>query len=88
MIKSIDVEYVNISIYIPLSASSYIKLPVKLRKTRADKNMVNDLDYEDIECPVSKKECNKIEQKNNFCINVFSYENNLIYPVYVSDEKI
>ena len=82
MIGSADAEYVNISIYCPSSASSYIKSPVKLRNsvkrliniknnynkyfpwchirhltslktypkriTKADKNMVSDLDYEGI----------------------------------------
>ena len=45
--------------------------------TKADKNMVNDLDYEGIKFPVSKKDFSKIEQKNNICINVFCYENDL-----------
>ena len=49
--------------------------------------MVNDLDYEGIEFPFSEKDFNKIEKKNNICINVFCYENNLVYPVYVSNEK-
>ena len=49
--------------------------------------MVNDLDYEDIKFPVSKKDYNKIEQKNNSSINVFCYENDLVYPAHVSDEK-
>ena len=31
VIESIDPENINISIYSPLSASSHIKLPVKLR---------------------------------------------------------
>ena len=46
--------------------------------------MVNDLDYVDIKFPVSKKDYSKIEQKSNICINVFSYENGLAYPVHVS----
>ena len=58
------------------------------RITTADKNMVNDLRYEGIEFPVSKKDFNKIEKKSNICINVFCYENNLVYPVYVSDENL
>ena len=49
--------------------------------------MVNDLDYEGIEFPVSKKDYNKIEQKKNICIKVFCYENGLNYPVYVSDQR-
>ena len=28
------------------------------------------------------------KKKNSICINVFCYENDLIYPIYVSDQKI
>ena len=50
--------------------------------------MVNDLDYKGIELRISKKHLSKIEKKNNICIDVFCYENNLVYPVYVSSKKI
>ena len=50
--------------------------------------MVNDLDFEGIKFPVSKKDYCKIEQKNNICINVFCYENSLVYPVYISDDRL
>ena len=33
VIESVDAEYVNISIYSPLSGSTYIKLPKKLRNS-------------------------------------------------------
>ena len=57
--------------------------------TKADKNMANDLHYESVKFPVSKNDYCKIEQKkNSICINVFCYENDLIYPIYVSDQKI
>ena len=36
---------------------------------------------------VSKKDYCKIEKKNNICINVFYYKNDLTYHVYVSDQK-
>ena len=49
--------------------------------------MINDLDYEGITFPVSKRDYCKIEKKNNICINIFSYENDLTDPVYVSDQK-
>ena len=49
--------------------------------------MINDLDYEEIEFPVSKKDYWRIERQNNICINVFCYENGLTYPVYISDQK-
>ena len=34
-----------------------------------------------------EKDFSKIEKKNNFCINVFCYENKLTFPIYVSDQK-
>ena len=57
--------------------------PERIRKV--DKNMINDFNYEGIKFPVSKKDNCRIERQNNICINVFSYENGLTYPVYVSD---
>ena len=50
--------------------------------------MVNDLDYEGIAFLVSGKDFGKIAKKINICINVFCYENNLVYPVHISDKKI
>ena len=38
--------------------------------TKEDKNMINDINYEGIEFPVSKKGYGKIEIQNNICINV------------------
>ena len=49
--------------------------------------MVNDLDYEGIAFLVSGKDFGKTEKKINICINVFCYENNLVYPVHISDKK-
>ena len=49
--------------------------------------MVKDLDYEGIKFPVSKKDYCRIENNICICINVFCYENNPTYPVYVSDQK-
>ena len=62
--------------------------PLKIHPERiknVDKKMINDLNNEGIKFPVSKKNYCRIE--NNICINVFCYENNLIYPVYASDQK-
>ena len=42
--------------------------------------MLNALDFEGIEFPVSKRDYSKIQQKNNIYINVFCYENNFTYP--------
>ena len=45
------------------------------RTTKEDKNMINDFDYDEI------------QRQNNICINVFCYEINLTYSVYLSDQK-
>ena len=64
--------------------------PLKIhpqRIAKADENLTFYLDYEDIEFLVSKKDFVTIEKKSNICINVFCCENELIYLVYVSDQK-
>ena len=48
--------------------------------------MVNDVDYVDIK--VSKKDYSRVEKENNVCVNVFCYENDLVYPANVSRKKI
>ena len=59
--------------------------PLKVHPEKTKK--FSDLDYKGIEFPVSRNDFGKIEKKNNTCINVFFYENNLVYPVNISDEK-
>ena len=56
--------------------------PVKIhpkRITREDKKLVNDLNHDEIEFLVREKDFSKIEKKNNICINVFCYENKLVF---------
>ena len=36
---------------------------------------------------MQEKDFSKIEKKNNFCINVFCYENKLVFPIYISNQK-
>ena len=52
-----------------------------------DKEFISHLDYDRIKFPVQEKDFSKIEVKNNICINVFGYENGLVFPIYVSDQK-
>ena len=62
-------------------------IPLKIhpeRTTKADENMVNDLDYEEI---LSLKGIIVRLKKKHISINVFCYENNLVYPVYVSNQN-
>ena len=33
-----------------------------------------------------EKDFEKIEKKSNICINVFCYENKLVFPIYFSDQ--
>ena len=57
------------------------------RITKADKRIINDLDYVGINFRASIKDYSKTGQKNNIWINVFCYENDLVYLVHVSDKK-
>ena len=59
--------------------------PERILKT--DKKIAKKLDYDETEFPVQEKDFNKIEVKNNIYINVFGYENGLVFPIYVSDQK-
>ena len=52
-----------------------------------DEWFISNLDYDGIEFPMQEKDFSKIEVKNNICINVFGYENELVFPIYVSDQK-
>ena len=36
---------------------------------------------------MQEKDFDKIEMMNNVCINVFTYENKLVFPIYVSDQN-
>ena len=114
-------QYLNVSSYLPLSGSTYIKLPIELqhnkkglvniqngdnncfkwchvrhlnlvdknpqRITKEDKEVFKKLNYQEVDFPVSKKDYGKIEVLNEISINVFYYENKVVYPVYLSDQK-
>ena len=58
------------------------------KMTQEDKELISDLDYDGIEFPVQEKNVSKIGVKNNICNNVFGYENGLVFPIYVSDQKV
>ena len=53
------------------------KNPQRITK---DKKLISKLNYE-------KKDHCKIEMQNNICINVFRYDNKVIYHAYLSDQK-
>ena len=61
------------------------KHPERLLKN--DKKIAEELNYDGIEFSIQEKDFNKIEMKNNICINVFGYENELIFPIYIPDQK-
>ena len=62
------------------------KHPERIKKT--DKKISEELNYDGIEFPVQEKGFNENEIKNNICINVFGYENKLVFPIYISDQKL
>ena len=58
--------------------------PARIKKT--DRDFANNLNYDGIEFPLQEKDFSNIEVKNNICVNVFGYENDLVFPVYISDQ--
>ena len=52
-----------------------------------DRDFTNNLNYDGIEFPAQEKDFSKIELQNNICVNVFGYENKLVFPIYISDQK-
>ena len=48
--------------------------------TEEDKGFISDLKF-----PKQEKDFSKIEVKNKICTKVFGYENELVFPIYVSD---
>ena len=61
------------------------KNPQRIKKS--DKEYVDNLNYNEIEFPITTKQYNKIEKQNDININVFGYENKQPYPIYISKEK-
>ena len=60
--------------------------PEKIKKV--DRRLAaNNLNYNRIEFPVQEKVFSKVEVQNNICINVFGYENKLVFPIYVSNKE-
>ena len=60
---------------------------LKERIKNTDKKVAEKPDYDGIEFPVQGKDFSRIKVKNNICINVFGYENELFFPINVSDQK-
>ena len=57
------------------------------RITKEDKKISKNLNYGGINFSVSKKDYFKIEVMNKINITVFSYEDKIIYPIYLSDQS-
>ena len=55
---------------------------------KVDKKLANKLNYDGIEFPVKENDFDKIEVQNNIFINVFGYENKLVFAIYISNKKI
>ena len=57
------------------------------RIKKVDKKIASTLDYGRVEFPVKVKDVGVIEDMNEICINVFSYEDKIVCPVHVSKKK-
>ena len=57
------------------------------RIKKIDKKISSTLNYDGVEFPVKVKDVSVIEDKNEICINVFSYEDKIVCQVYVNNKK-
>ena len=57
-----------------------------VRITKKDRDISKKLNYSGVDVTVSKKHYDKIEILNKININVFCYENKVVYPVYLSNQ--
>ena len=62
------------------------KNPQRIKKI--DKNLIKQLDYSNIEFPVTIKQINKIEKQNNIRINLFGYDEKQKFPLYIHKKNI
>ena len=119
-VEEILSQFLNAGSYLPLSGSTYTKLPDELnhpmkgliniknddnkcflwcmvrhlnlncvkpnRITKKDREIAKEFNYSGVDFPVSKKHYGKIEVLNKININVFCYENKVVYPVYLSNK--
>ena len=61
-----------------------IKYPERIKKE--DKKMINELNYDGINFPLSQKHYSKVEKQNSIRINVFDYEDGQPFPIHISKE--
>ena len=61
-----------------------IKYPERIKNK--DKKMINELNYDGIDFPLSQKHHNKVEKQNSIRINVFGYEDGQPFPINISKE--
>ena len=60
------------------------KYPERIKKK--DKKMINELNYDGINFPLSQKHYNKVKKQNGIRINVFGYENGQSFTINISKE--
>ena len=84
-----------------MSGITYVKLPVELQHstkglikiqkhpegiTNKDKEIFKKLDYSGTDFPVSRKDYGKVQDLNKINVNVFCYENNVVFLVHLPNK--
>ena len=87
VIDRIDSHYLNVTLY-KLCHIRHLnpqeKDPQRIKKE--DKKMINELNYDGINFPLSQKHYNKVEKHNSIRINVFGHEDGQPFPIHISKE--
>ena len=48
---------------------------------KIDRDIACNLNYDGNQFPIGEKEFQKVEVQNNICINVFCYEDKMVFPI-------
>ena len=59
--------------------------PGKIKKD--GRRLASNLNYDEIEFLLKEKDFKKIEVQNNISVNVFGYEDKLVFPIYISNKN-
>ena len=88
----VESSYIDLPIELKHPRKGLINIKNNVQKcflwchVRHIRDFANNLNYDGIEFSVQEKDFSKIEVQNNICVNVFGYENKLIFPVHISDQ--
>ena len=76
----------NVFLWCHVRHISPVKKHLGRTKKKTDRRIASNINQEGIVFHVQEKDFKKTEVQNNISINVFCYENELVYPFFISKQ--